>query len=151
MHDADRRTAVRRPASPAPLADALERIGDRWTLLVIAALLAGPLRFGELQEQVPGVATNVLSARLRELERQGLVIAEPYSTRPVRLEYRVTARAAELEGALRLLSAWAASAGGEPEHGHEPPAHAVCGTPLEVRHWCPTCRQVVDEDEEVWL
>jgi DNA-binding HxlR family transcriptional regulator len=148
MRAADRRTTGR---DPTPLADALERIGDRWTLLVIAALLGGPLRFGELQEQVPGVATNVLSARLRDLERQGLVVAEPYSTRPLRLEYRATARASELGGVLRMLGAWAVAPGGEGELGHEPPAHTVCGTALEIRHWCPTCQQVVDEDEEVWL
>ncbi|MGO9560250.1 MAG: winged helix-turn-helix transcriptional regulator [Acidimicrobiales bacterium] len=129
------------------LADALERIGDRWMLLVIGALLEGPRRFGELQQSVPGVATNVLSGRLRELERQGLVIAEPYSTRPMRLEYRATARAAELGGVLRLLAAWGSGATGD----LEAPAHAVCGTALEVRYWCPTCQQVVDEDEEVWL
>ena len=133
--------------SPEPLAAALEQVGDRWTFLVIWALLDGPRRFGELQQAVPGVATNVLAGRLKELERQGLILAEPYSARPPRFEYRATARASELGGALRLLAAWGAGTGGD----LEPPSHSVCGTPLEVRYWCPTCHQVVDEDEEVWL
>lgn len=132
-----------------PLASALERVGDRWSLLVIGALLEGPRRFGELQEAVPGLATNVLAARLRELERHGLVVGEPYSTRPLRLEYRATGRAAELAGALRLLAAWGAAA--TPDGEHELPTHPLCGTPLEVRFWCPTCQQVADEDEEVWV
>ena len=132
-----------------PLALALERVGDRWTLLVVGALLDGPRRFGELQEAVPGLATNVLAARLRELERHGLVVAEPYSTRPLRLEYRATGRAAELAGALRLLAAWGSAAA--PEEEHEQPTHGACGTPLEVRYWCPTCQQVADEDDEVWV
>src|SRR5205807_6857565 len=51
------------------LADALAAVGDRWTLLLIAALLDGPLRFGELQDEVVGIAPNVLSQRLRQLER----------------------------------------------------------------------------------
>jgi DNA-binding HxlR family transcriptional regulator len=143
----DTANAENREGSPQPLADALERIGDRWMLLVIGALLEGPRRFGELQQSVPGVATNVLAGRLRELERQGLVIAEPYSTRPLRLEYRATARATELGGVLRLLAAWGSAGSAESEAA----AHTVCGTALEVRYWCPTCQQVVDEDEEVWL
>ena len=54
--------------SPA-LAEALAAVGDRWTLLLIAALLEGPLRFGELQERLPGIAPNVLSQRLRHLQQ----------------------------------------------------------------------------------
>ncbi|MGH9296388.1 MAG: winged helix-turn-helix transcriptional regulator [Acidimicrobiales bacterium] len=130
------------------LGAALQRVGDRWTMLVVAALLERPRRFGELQDSVPGVATNVLAGRLRQLERQGLVVAEPYSTRPLRLEYRATAKAGELAGALRLLAAWGAgSAGG----ASEAPTHPVCGTPLEVRHWCGTCHQLVDDEEDLWL
>jgi DNA-binding HxlR family transcriptional regulator len=133
------------------LSSALERLGDRWTMLVVAALLDGPRRFGELQQALPGVATNVLSGRLRELERHGLLVAEPYSMRPLRLEYRATARAAELAGALRLLAAWGSgSAAGAPGET-EAPAHAVCGTHLEIRYWCPTCQLVVDDEEELWL
>lgn len=142
-----RRGETRSRLRAHPLAAALERVGDRWSLLVIGALLDGPRRFGELHEALPGVATNVLAGRLRELERHGLVVAEPYSERPLRVEYRATARAAELAGALRLLAAW----GSGDEGAAEAPAHQVCGTPLEVRHWCPTCQEVVDEQEEVWM
>ena len=59
------------------LADALATIGDRWTLLVIAALLDGPRRFGDLQEEVERIAPNVLTQRLRQLERNALVVARP--------------------------------------------------------------------------
>jgi DNA-binding HxlR family transcriptional regulator len=59
------------------LESALATVGDRWTLLVIAALLDGPKRFGELQTDLPGIAPNVLSQRLRALERDALVVARP--------------------------------------------------------------------------
>lgn len=135
------------PEPTAALADALRRVGDRWTLLVVAALLDGPRRFGELAAAVPGVATNVLAARLRGLEDDGLVLATPYSQRPPRVDYRLTAAGAELAGALRLLAAWAAGPGG----GADAPAHGPCGTPLEVRWWCPTCGGPADPaDEAVW-
>lgn len=68
----DTANAENREGSPQPLADALERIGDRWMLLVIGALLEGPRRFGELQQSVPGVATNVLAGRLRGLSDRDL-------------------------------------------------------------------------------
>jgi len=67
---------------PSPLAAALARVGDRWTLLVVEALLPGPRRFGDLLAQIPGLAANILSDRLKRLERDGLLIARPYSQRP---------------------------------------------------------------------
>lgn len=133
-------------AEQGNLAAALERVGDRWSLLVVSALLEGPRRFTDLQEEVPGVATNILAGRLRELERSGLVVAEPYSHRPLRLEYRATARAAELAAVLRHLAHW--GGGGE---GADPAVHVRCGTTLEVRYFCPTCRELVDGEADIWL
>jgi DNA-binding HxlR family transcriptional regulator len=130
--------------SRGALADALATIGDRWTLLVIAALLDGPRRFGDLQEAVDGIAPNVLTQRLRHLERNALVVARPYSERPPRFVYELTAAGQELAGALRLIAGWGARNG----DGATAPKHAVCGTPMEARWWCPTCERVVSEDED---
>jgi len=144
------------PDTTAALSSALERVGDRWTLLVVAALLDGPMRYGELQEAVPGIATNVLSSRLKDLERQGLVVANPYSDRPLRLEYELTSIGSELAGAMRLLAAWGAGSAAPEDAAREPtgeggaPVHVTCGTPLEVRYWCPTCQQLAEDEGEVW-
>jgi len=145
------------PDTTAALSSALRRVGDRWTLLVVGALLDGPLRYGELQDSVPGIATNVLSSRLKDLERQGLVAAHPYSRRPFRLEYQLTSIGAELAGVMRLLAAWGAASAApdgvtvsSTDRGPDAPAHVLCGTPLEVRYWCPTCQQVAEDDDEVW-
>jgi DNA-binding HxlR family transcriptional regulator len=130
----------------SPLSAALRSVGDRWTLLLVEALLEAPLRFGELQERLQGIAPNVLSERLRRLEREGLVVAEPYSERPRRFVYELTAGGGELAGALRLLADWGA------RHAEgEPPRHAACGSPLEARWWCPTCERPVDADAEADL
>src|SRR3954470_4751309 len=136
----------RRRVSATPLEDALARVGDRWTLLVVAALLEGPKRFNELQEELGGIAPNVLSARLKALTEQALVVAEPYSERPPRFAYELTEAGRELAGALRLLADWGARTSGA-----EPYRHAACGTALEARWWCPTCGVVVDDpdDEDV--
>ena len=129
-----------------PLAEALAAVGDRWTLLVIAALLDGPLRFGELQERLAAIAPNVLSQRLRHLQDLGLVLAEPYSDRPPRFAYELTTRGHDLAGVLRMLARWA-----EGQAEGEPIRHEACGTPLERAWYCPACREVVaeqsDEDE----
>jgi DNA-binding HxlR family transcriptional regulator len=127
-------------APPSPLDDALERVGDRWTLLLVAALLAGEKRFNELQDELAGIAPNVLSARLKALGEQALVVSRPYSERPPRFVYELTESGRELAGALRLLADWGARSG-----AGEPLRHAVCGTALEARWWCPSCETVVDD------
>ena len=58
-----------RDRETSPLAEALVGVGDRWTLLVVQALLDGPRRFNDLLEQIPGIAPNILSERLKRLER----------------------------------------------------------------------------------
>ena len=125
------------------LAEALDRVGDRWTLLVVEALLDGPRRFGDLQEAVPGIAPNVLTQRLRHLEREALLIPRPYSRRPPRFAYELTESGAELAGALRLLADWGAR---QSEHV-DTLRHERCGTTLDARWWCPSCEAVVDEDD----
>jgi len=136
-----------RPESQGPrhaaLAEALDRVGDRWTLLVIAALLDGPKRFGQIQEDLPGIAPNVLTGRLRQLERNALVVARAYSDRPPRFVYELTTSGHELAGVLRLLAGWGARGSGQESEIR----HSVCGTPMEARWWCPTCEQPVAEDD----
>ena len=127
------------------LADALGRVGDRWSLLVVGALLGGPQRFGDLLAGLDGLAPNILSRRLAHLEAEGLVVGEPYSRRPVRHAYRLTERGADLAGVLRLLAHWEAHGAGAPAGGAEAPRHQACGTALEARWWCPTCDERVDD------
>jgi DNA-binding HxlR family transcriptional regulator len=131
------------PVSITALEEAVARVGDRWTLLVVNALLEGPRRFNELLDDLNGLAPNVLSKRLRHLETTGVVVATPYSQRPPRFDYRLTATGAELAGALRLLAHW--GAGRDPDA--VPVHHETCGTPVEARWYCPTCARLVDADE----
>ena len=116
-------------AHDSPLAAALERVGDRWSLLLVEALLPGPRRFNELSEAVSGIAPNILADRLRRLETERIVSATPYSERPPRFAYSLTDEGAELAGALRLLADW----GSRVSRESEPLRHAACGTPVEAR------------------
>ena len=130
-------------ATASPLAAALAAVGDRWSLQVVAALLDGPRRFGDLERELDGIAPNVLTSRLRHLEAQGVVLAEPYSERPPRFVYELTPSGRDLAGALRLLADW----GARHREGGEPPRHAACGTEMEATWYCPTCERPVDESE----
>ena len=132
-----------RDSSASPLDAALGRVGDRWSFLVVEALLDGPRRFNELATAVPGIAPNILTDRLRRLEREGVVVGRTYSERPARVAYSLTADGQELAGVLRLLAAW-----GSGSSGAEGLRHVACGSLLEAQWYCPTCARIVDEKEE---
>jgi DNA-binding HxlR family transcriptional regulator len=137
-----------------PLSGALARVGDRWSLLIVDALMAEPRRFGDLQSALPGIATNVLAQRLRQLESDHVLIAQPYSRRPLRYSYGLTEAGRDLAGAARLLAEWGAQWGGGHSGGRPAaPAHEACGTALVTRYWCPTCEMAVDAETEpvIWV
>jgi len=136
-------TTARAPtATPSGLESALDRVGDRWSLLVVDALLDGPRRFGELRASLAGIAPNILTDRLRRLERERILVSTAYSTRPPRMEYALTGDGRDLASALRLLSDW-----GSRRTGGEPLRHDRCGTPIEARWYCPTCGVPVGDAE----
>jgi DNA-binding HxlR family transcriptional regulator len=125
-----------------PLAAAVGQVGDRWSLLIVHALLDGPRRFSQLAEEVAGISPNILSQRLRHLETKGLVLATPYSRRLTRFSYELTVPGRELASTLRMLAHWgAAHADSEQTTRHE-----ACGTPAEARWWCPTCDRPIDDE-----
>ncbi len=88
------------------LARSLDHVGDRWTLLIVRELLVAPARYHELQEGLPGVATNLLAQRLRKLEADGIVrrrLAEDGSTAVL---YELTELGAGLEDVVLALVRW---------------------------------------------
>ncbi|MFZ0168307.1 MAG: helix-turn-helix domain-containing protein [Candidatus Dormiibacterota bacterium] len=137
------------PSTARPgLAAALDRVGDRWALLLVEVLLEGPRRYSDLKRELPTIASNVLSERLRRLESSGVVASRRYSTKPPRLEYQLTAAGRGLAAVVDALDRWGGS-------GDAPgPAHRRCGTPMELRWYCPTCEELVlpgeaDTDDEL--
>jgi DNA-binding HxlR family transcriptional regulator len=130
--------------SSGPLNRALERIGDRWSLLIIDSLQGGPLRFSDLSERVIGIAPNILSSRLSRLEGEGIIVSSPYSERPLRHVYELTGAGRDLAGALRLLAHW----GDRQSDEGEAIRHELCGTPLEAHWYCASCDRIVDQGAE---
>ena len=85
----------------------LDRIGDKWTVLVVSALAGGTLRFGELRSRVGGVAAKVLTQTLRALERDGIVVRTVYAEVPPRVEYRLTPLGGTLAEPIAIVQDWA--------------------------------------------
>jgi len=86
----------------------MDLIGKRWTGLILYQLLDGPQRFNEIESALP-VSGRLLSERLKELEKEGLVERKVYSEVPVRVEYSLTDKGQALEGAIRNIETWASS------------------------------------------
>lgn len=84
----------------------LDRIGDRWTVLIVGALSGGPCRFSELQRTVGGVSQKMLTQTLRGLERDGLVVRTVYAQVPPRVEYELTSAGHTLRKPLKALENW---------------------------------------------
>lgn len=90
------------------LARALDHVGDRWTLLIIRELLLADASYGDLQAALAGVPTNLLADRLRDLERDGLVVRDAAGADRRRVIYRLTPLGLGLEPAVRTLIVWGA-------------------------------------------
>ncbi|MDZ5662914.1 helix-turn-helix domain-containing protein [Nocardioides sp. S-58] len=85
----------------------LDRIGDKWTALVIGALVDGPLRFSVLRARIGGVAPKVLTQTLRAMERDGLLTRTVHAQVPPRVDYELTELGASLTGPIAALTDWA--------------------------------------------
>ncbi|HAI93738.1 MAG TPA: transcriptional regulator [Xanthomonadaceae bacterium] len=100
--------AVCRSRDPLAVRELLTRIGDKWTIFTILSLdlLGGRARFSELERAVPGISQRMLSATLKSLERDGLIVREVFPEVPPRVEYEITALGSNLLGALQTLVDW---------------------------------------------
>ena len=89
------------------VAETLDRIGDKWTVLVVGALERGPLRYNEIRRVVDGISQRMLTLTLKGLERDGFVNRTMYLTIPPRVDYELTELGRKLMVPLRSLYEWA--------------------------------------------
>jgi DNA-binding HxlR family transcriptional regulator len=101
-------------------ARALDVVGDRWTLLIVRELLAGPRRYTDLHADLPGVSTDVLASRLKDMEREGLTTRRRLPPPGAAYVYELTGRGRELLPVLQALGRW-----GQAELGERRPTDAV--------------------------
>lgn len=91
---------------PCNIAQSLNIIGDRWTLLIIHEILVGNTTFNEIKKSLNGISSNLLSDRLKYLEEEGLLTAELYSSHPPRYRYMLTESGEDLEHVFNSLVVW---------------------------------------------
>ena len=90
-----------------PTRHVLDRIGDKWAVLVMLTLKDGPVRFNDLRRRIGAISQKMLSQTLKSLERDGLVTRTAFATVPVTVEYAITPLGASLAETLAPLSGWA--------------------------------------------
>ncbi|MFD8308402.1 winged helix-turn-helix transcriptional regulator [Streptomyces sp. NPDC059690] len=86
----------------------LDRVGDKWSMLIIAVLEDGPLRYTDLQRQIPGISQRMLTHTLRQLQEDGLVTRTAYAEVPPRVEYALAPLGRGLHEIVMQLIGWAA-------------------------------------------
>ena len=87
----------------------LDRIADKWTVLIIGQLSSGTFRFNELKRSIPGITQKMLTQTLKGLERDGIVIREIYATIPPKVEYTLTKMGKSLINVVEAIREWAES------------------------------------------
>ena len=106
---------MKRYGQYCPVAHALDQVGDRWELLVVRELMLGPRRYTDLADALPGIGSNILASRLRDLEDVGIVrktkLPPPWAV----TVYELTEHGRELEPVLRALAGWGARTLGAPD------------------------------------
>jgi DNA-binding HxlR family transcriptional regulator len=119
------------------IAAALDVVGERWSLLIVRDIFIGLRRFDEIQADL-GIARNVLHTRLTKLVEQGVLEKRPYQERPVRWEYRLTAKGLDLWPTVVSLMHW----GDRHAAPDGPPVlleHRGCGGAVDSHRICETC------------
>ncbi|HWD61243.1 MAG TPA: helix-turn-helix domain-containing protein [Humibacter sp.] len=97
------------PEDSAFIREVLDRIGDKWTVLIISTLGDGPLRYSELQASIPGISQRMLTQTLKYLEGDGLITRTPYAEIPPRVEYELTDLGRSLMNEVMAMAGWAAT------------------------------------------
>ena len=124
------------------VARALSAVGDRWTILILRESFLGVKRFELFRERL-SIARNILTSRLQELVREGILQKTPYQDKPVRYEYRLTEKGAGLYPVLVTLMAWGDQWMGD---GSGPPmllVHKPCEHQLAPAVTCSHCGQLL--------
>lgn len=131
---------------PCNIAQTLNIIGDRWTLLIIHEILVGHTTFSEIKKALSGISSNLLSDRLKYLEESGLVTANLYSDHPPRYSYTLTESGKALEGVFNAIILWGS------EHlvkCYKKMIHQTCGHEVELAYYCPKCKKNVNDTSVV--
>ncbi|GAA3404278.1 winged helix-turn-helix transcriptional regulator [Paenibacillus hodogayensis] len=121
---------------PCNIAQTLNIIGDRWTLLIIHEVLVGRTTFNEIKKSLEGVSSRLLSERLKYLEEAGLIVSRLYSEHPPRYEYTATESGQALEHVFHSLVLWGRE---HLQKCYKKLVHQTCGHEVSIAYYCSHC------------
>jgi len=129
---------------PCNIAQTLNLIGDKWTLLILHQLMIEHATYKDIQDSLSGIPTNLLADRLKFLETEELITVALYQSNPPRYRYTLTQRGADLADVFHSLFLW-----GERnlQQCHKHLTHIECGHSIELQYYCNQCGKTVSRDE----
>lgn len=129
---------------PCNIAQTLNIIGDKWTLLIIRQIMLGYNTYTEIYDRLEGIPSNLLSDRLKSLEEDELLASELYQSHPPRYQYLLTKSGKDLYDVFNSIILW-----GERnlKKCHKQLTHSECGHRIEQTYYCPKCAKTVNRDD----
>jgi DNA-binding HxlR family transcriptional regulator len=127
---------------PCNIAQTLNIIGDRWTLLIAHEILVGRTTFNEIKKALDGISSNLLSDRLKYLEETGIIATKLYSDHPPRYEYTLTESGKDLEHVFYALIHWGRH---HLQTCYKTILHTACQHEIETTYYCPHCNTNTDD------
>ena len=131
---------------PCNIAQSLNMIGDRWTLLIIHEIMAGSTTFNDMKKALQGISAKLLSQRLKELEQDGLIAAKLYSDHPPRYQYTLTQSGQDLQHVFNALIVWGRQ---HAKKCYKKLVHRPCGHEVRIAYYCEHCDEAVDDPAAV--
>lgn len=126
------------------IAQSLNLIGSRWTLLLLHAVKEGKQTYKELEEELKNIPTNLLSSRLKELCENGLLNCELYQTHPPRYKYTLTDKSADLDDVFYAIMIWGNK---HLDTSYKCLEHESCHGTIEIAYVCSKCHEMIDKND----
>jgi len=129
---------------PCNIAQTLNIIGDKWTLLILRQLMMGRDTYTEIQQGLEGIPSNLLSDRLKSLIEDDLIVANLYQAHPPRYRYQLTKSGMDLSDVFNSIILW-----GERnlKKCHKKLTHSECGHKIELTYYCPECDKYINNND----
>lgn len=129
---------------PCNIAQTLNIIGDKWTLLILRQIMRGHNTYTEIQQRLEGIPSNLLSGRLKSLVEDELISSQLYQTHPPRYSYLLTDSGRDLSDVFNSIILW-----GERnlKECHKQLTHSKCNHKIELTYYCSKCDKIIDRDD----
>lgn len=124
------------------LAQTLNILGDRWTMLVLHRISKNKNTFKELQESLDSIPTNILSNRIKLLEENELIYSELYNEHPPRYKYMLTQKGKDFNHVFNSMILWANK---YLDNCNRTLCHRECGKQVKIKYYCGNCDEYVDD------